>query len=342
MEDLRTYEHEIFTGESPFYAELMELMAADVDAGGPCWELLGPYADEPRSEFFPLRALAGVHRMVLDGSAPSLRAHYPSVGGDGDARAAWPAVLEALASHDPDVVGDLRHPLQTNETSRCGALAGGFHLIAERVGMPIRALELGSSAGLNLHFNRYRYEAGALACGPDDSPVRFVDYWHRGIPPFDTPVELVERRGCDLDPIDATSEEGRTALLSYVMPDQLERIAMMRGALSIAAADPVAVDRASADDWIEEQLATLPAGIATVVFHSVFWVYPPRAVTDRIAAAIEQAGARATVERPLHWLSYEEGAERLGVVELRLRSWPGSDEQLLARGRYHYEPIEWL
>jgi hypothetical protein len=341
--DLRTYAREIFDGESPFYAALMELMAGDVEAGGPTWELLRPYAAEPSTEYYPLRALAGVHRMVLDGSAPELRDRYPSVGGDGDARAAWSAIRDALASHDPDVVGDLRHPLQTNETSRCGALAAGFHVIAQRTPMPLRALELGASAGLNLHFDRYRYEAGGLASGSADSTVRFVDYWRGGVPPFDVPVELAERRGCDLDPIDPTTEDGRISLLSYVMPDQLERIAMMRGALAIAAEDPVRVDRASADEWIAARLAEpQPDGVATVVFHSVFWIYPPPEVTDRIRASVEDAGGRATADSPLHWLRYEEGAERMGVVELRLRSWPGGEDQLLATGGHHYRPLDWL
>ena len=75
--DLTAYRDEVFAGESPFYAELMDRIAADVGAGGPCWELLKSFADEPRTEFFPLRALAGVHGMVLDGSAPELVPYYP-------------------------------------------------------------------------------------------------------------------------------------------------------------------------------------------------------------------------------------------------------------------------
>ena len=227
--DLGDYSEEIFSGgRSPFYAELCARMADDIRAGGPVWELLEPFADEPKTEFFPLRALAGVHRMVLDGSAPELAAYYPSVGGNGDAAAAWPGVLAALAAHSPEVIEDLRHPLQTNETSRCGALASGFHVIAAGCALPIRAFELGSSAGLNLNFDRYRYEGGGLVSGPEDSPVRFVDYWLGGVPPLDSKLEIAERRGCDLAPIDASTEEGRMELLSYVMPDELARIEQMR------------------------------------------------------------------------------------------------------------------
>jgi hypothetical protein len=32
---------------SAFYAALLREMAFDVEAGGPTWELLGPYADRP-------------------------------------------------------------------------------------------------------------------------------------------------------------------------------------------------------------------------------------------------------------------------------------------------------
>ncbi len=292
VEDLGTYSSRLFERESPFYARLTRLMAADVEAGGPCWELLGPYALEPSTEYYPLRALAGVHRMALDGSAPDLRSHYPSVGGDGDVEAAWPAVRGALAAHAPDVLADLRHPLQTNETSRCGALAGGFHVIAGRTSLPVRALELGASAGLNLHFDSYRYEGGGLAAGPADSPVRFVDYWRGGTPPFDTEVELAERRGCDLDPIDASTEEGRLSLLSYVMPDELDRIEMMRGALSIAARDPVAVDRESADTWVEGRLEE-PAGGNGHRRLPLDLLDLPAARGDRADRRLDRGGGRA-------------------------------------------------
>src|SRR6187397_2374501 len=109
---------------SPFYAALLERMLEDVEACGPTWTLLEPYATEPAAAWYAFRALSGVHYEVLAGKRPDLARHYPCVGGDGDAAAAWPAVRDAFANQDPEVLADLRHPLQTNETSRCGALIG--------------------------------------------------------------------------------------------------------------------------------------------------------------------------------------------------------------------------
>jgi hypothetical protein len=34
-----------------------------------------------------------------------------------------------------------------------------------------------------------------------------------------------EREGCDLEPVDPTTDEGRLTLLSYVWPDQAARLA---------------------------------------------------------------------------------------------------------------------
>jgi len=327
---------------SPFYARLLDGMADDVRAGGPCWSLLQPYATEPATEYFPFRALAGVHYEVLAGERPDLAAHFPSVGGDGDADAAWPLVREVLAGRDPELVAEFGHPLQTNETSRCGALIGGFCEVAAATGLPLRVLELGASAGLNLHFDRYRYEQDGRAFGPPDSPIVFRDYWEGGTPRLDAPLRVAARAGCDLSPLDPAREADCLALQSYVWPDEAGRLADLRAALAIARANPVLVDAESADTWIARQLATLPEGQATVVYHSVFWTYVPEPVRDRIAAALADASARATEVAPLAWLRYDEGAADPRVVELRLTQWPGGEERLLGTGRHHAHPVRWL
>ncbi|MGI9556715.1 MAG: DUF2332 domain-containing protein [Solirubrobacterales bacterium] len=324
-----------------FYGPLLASMRSDVAEGGPTLRLLEPFAAEPPTEYYGFRALAGVHRMVLAGHAPELEARYPSVGGDGDADAAWPHVRERFAAHPPELLAKVRHPLQTNDTSRCGALIGGYLTIARDTGLPLRVRALGASAGLNLHFDMYRYEAGGLAHGPTDSKVRFVDHWLQGIPPLDAAMTVADRRGCDIDPLDPTTAEGRLELESCVFADDLPRLELLRATLDIAAGMPVEVDQASADEWVAGELKTLPDGRATVVSHSIFWIYPAQRIRDGITAAIDEAGTRSTRERPLAWLRYEPG-EQPTTVELRLTTWPGGEERLLATGGHHMEPVAWL
>jgi hypothetical protein len=316
-------------------------MAQDVKEGGPTWELLEAYADEPIDEYYPFRALAGIHHMVLAGELPELARHYPSVGGDGDPEPAWPLVREELGKMDAEVLDSLRHPLQTNETARCGALIGGFLVVARETGLPVRALELGSSAGLNLHFDRYRYEAGGKAFGPADSPVRFTDHWLEGTPPLDAPLEVAERRGCDMAPLDPTSDHDRLSLLSYIFPDQMPRYELLREALDVAREDPIPVETAGVDEWAAQRLAERAEGMATVVFHSLVWIYLDEDVRERVSATIAGAAERAGSDAPIAWLRYEIGPDP-AVCELRLTLWPGGEDRLLGTGDVHLAPVRWL
>ena len=235
----------------------------------------------------------------------------------------------------------MRHPLQTNETARCGALIGGFLTVAGGTGLPLRALELGASAGLNLHFDRYRYEQDGKAFGPEDSPVRFEDHWLEAVPPFETPMEIAERAGCDFAPIDPTTDEGRLSLLSFIFPDQMPRYELLREALDVARDLPVHVEKEGIETWIERKLAEPAPGKATVVFHSLVWIYLTEDVKTKTSAVMEEAAAKATEDAPLSWLRYELGPD-LVRCELRLTSWPDGEERLLATGDVHLAPVTWL
>jgi hypothetical protein len=318
---------------SPLYAGLLHRVADDVVAGGPTWRVLEPFADWPGDSVYLIRLMGAVHRLVLSGAAPELQPHYAA---GGDPELAWPAFL-ALVEQRPDELRTLAltRPVQTNEVGRCAALAPG--ILRVTAGMPVRLLELGAAAGLNLRWDAYRYEE---LWGDPASPVRLVDRYDGPPPPFEPPrAEVVERRGCDLAPVDPGSDEGRLTLFSYVWPDQEERMALLRGALTVAARVPAVVDAAPADEWLADMLAEPRPGCTTVVFHSVVWQYLPDGRRRRLAEAMDEAGARAGPSAPLAWLRMEpDGDETL----LQATLWPGHETHVLARAGFHGRPVRWL
>jgi hypothetical protein len=312
----------------------------DVETAGPAWRALARYAGLPFEAAVALRFLGAVHRLVLEGRARRLGRHYPSVGGDGDAEAAWRA-LRSLLERDADALAPyLERPPQTNEVGRAAALVGVFLTVARESRLPLRLLEIGASAGLHLRFDHYRYEAGPLAFGDPASPVRFVGPWD-GTPPLGGACTVAGREGCDLEPVDPTTEEGRLTLLSYVWPDQAARLAALRGALEVATRVPARVERARGAVWLAPRLARPLPGIATVVFHAIVWQYLSADDRRRVGATIEAAGQRATSTAPVAWLRFEPSADGR-CCEVRLRSWPGGDERLLATAGYHGPPVAWL
>jgi hypothetical protein len=327
---------------SPFYADLLECLAADAEGGGPTWDLLGRTVDDPALQVPQLRLLGAVHRLVLGGAAPELTAHYPSVGGDADAAAAWPAVRSLFTTRHDELARSLDRPPQTNEVGRSAALIGGFLTVAAETGRPLRILEVGASAGLNLRFDHFWYQSGERGLGDPASPVRFVDVWEGRPPPFDATMTVSSRAGCDHNPIDPASESGRLALLGYVWPDQAARFVLLRGALDVAARVPANVDQADALEWVAAQLAQPHADEATVVFHSIVMQYFGVDDISEFAAVLADAGARATPSAPLAWLRLEPtSTTEVTRAELRLTLWPEGEERLLALAGFHGTPVEW-
>jgi hypothetical protein len=322
---------------SPLYERILSGVADDLRVGGVSAELLDR-RDDPFGSALALRLLGAVHRLVLDGRAPGLARLYPSAGGDPAAGDPVAEFLQVLRDHRDEVERRLADGVQTNEVGRSAALVGGFAVVAARTGLPLRVLEIGSSAGLNMRFDHYAYDTGDQVAGDPDSPVRFVDVWEGDPPALPARFDIAERRGCDRNPLDATTDDGRLTLLSYMWPDQPERIARLEAAIEVARRVPVVIDQADASAWIESQLAVTRPGVASVVVHSIVLQYLPSDRRRRFRATVAEAGSAATDDAPLDWLRMEPAGER---AELRLTSWPGGDEQLLASVGYHGRPIWW-
>lgn len=332
---------------APFYVALLQSMIDDVEGGGWWWTRLAPFAAEPFDTVRPLRVLGVVHRAVLLGQEPALAAHYPSVGGDGDAAAAWPLLTAWAQAHPSQLDEALDRPVQTNEVYRSVALVGGFAEIARRTGLPLALFEVGSSGGLNLRVDGYWYEArtasgDVVSWGDPTAAVRFDDgVYEGGVPPLGPHLRIVERRGVDRFPIDASTPEGAATLLGFVWPGHDVRFAALRAALDVAARRPVVIDRADAAPWVAERLATTRPGVATVVYHSVVWQYLPDATRHAMVAALEAAGARATPDAPVAWLRLEPQPEDRPPIELVLTLWPGGDTVRLATAGMHRQPVVW-
>lgn len=324
---------------SSLYAEVLAGVAADVEVQGVCADLLCPRADEPFASALPLRFLGAVHRLVLDGRAPALAAHYPSAGGE-PGPGLVDDFLATVAEHAPTVEARMAHGVQTNEVGRSAALAPAYAAIARRSGLPLRVLELGASGGLNLRWDRYWYDTGVSHLGDPASPVRFVGVWQAAgdLPDLSGPVEVAERAGCDRHPLDVTTHDGRQTLRSYLWPDQVERRTRLEAAFTVAAQVPAPVEQSDLGRWAERQLADPTPGMATVVVHSIVWQYVERAARDRLRAALRRAGEWATPGAPVAWLRFEPAGP---VGDLRLTWWPGGDEVVLATAEYHGVPVYW-
>jgi len=313
---------------SPFSADLLELAAGD-----PPLALFAPWQDADGrrliNEAVALRFLGALHDLVLSGEAPGLAAAYPGDGRPGDATAAWVAAGEAFRAHGDQLARFMEHEPQTNEVRRAVCLLPGFLRVAARHGEPLRCFEIGASAGLNLNWDRFRYDLGGGSWGDPDAAVRLDTTWEGPLPPLGVRPGVVERAGCDRRPVDIGDPQERQRLLAYVWPDQFERLARARAAIATAEAHPVMLEAADARDWVERRVRP-ERGAATVLYHSVFWQYLSAPDQAALAETIARVAAQATADAPFAWLRMEPGAEVSLGMTTTLTQWPGGETQVLA------------
>lgn len=324
---------------SPFMGQLLNILAQDWPADSALGQKFAAFEGDigPAGHSLPLRIAGGLHALVLNNAAPDLAAIYPpNTASDADLRR---GVLDALGAHEPFLLDWTDSPPQTNEVRRSAALIAGAHVALSHFDLPIHLSELGASGGLNLMWDHYALEIDGTRFGHNLPTVLLRPDWTGPMPPNAAP-QIADRAGVDLNPLDPTRGDHLLRLTAYLWPDQPERLTMTRAAASIAAAQ---LARGDAIDWLAPRLHAAPQGALHLIQHTVAWQYFPAAVQARGRALIEAAGAQATPNRPLAWLSMESDGDTTGKVgaALTLRLWPGDLRLTLGRADFHGRWVNW-
>ncbi len=324
---------------SDFTASVCELLGERLDGSGRFGARVLGWPGDARADALALRAAGAFNALARSGRDVGLTAAYPP--NPLDREALWRALAGAITRYD-DVLHDyLDSAPQTNEVRRSSALLGGASIVARAFGLPLDLIEIGASAGLNLGFERYRYELGALACGPADAAVTIRSEWRGAAPEIGPMPAIGTRRACDLNPLDPAAPADRERVLSYIWPDQRQRVETTEAAFAFAAALPWRVERADAAAWVEARLAEAATpGHTRMLMHTIMWQYLPQPTKARITAAMRAAGAGATRRAPLAWLRMESDGQPASAA-VTLTTWPTGEEREIARADFHGRWVEW-
>ena len=226
--------------------------------------------------------LGAVHALLLAGDEHELRGFYPSCGGElsGDPFVAFRSFCLSRADQ---LRPFLRERItQTNEVGRCAVLVPGLLEVPGTLAL----LEIGSSAGLHLFCDRYRYRWGEGALGWAASPVELRCELREGVVELPGLPPLVYRVGLDRNPLDVTRDEDARWLEALVWPEHHHRRAQLRAALSLTDSGPPDVRRGDAVDDLPALLREAPPGASRVVMHSHTWNQLSPAQRDALEATL--------------------------------------------------------
>lgn len=304
-----------------------------------CERLAGePLVAEIAPDFrwnLPLRLLAALHYLALDGRAPELARAYE--GGF----EVWPAFREALARESKWVARFLREQaMQTNEVQRCYGLLPAFLLAASLARKPLEMIELGPSAGFNLLWDRYSYRYGEERWGPQNATIELAGELRSPLPEGLLALNPVvcKRVGIDLDPIDVTSERGARLLRSFIWPDQRERLERLERAIEVVRADPPRILRGDYVERLEPLLAKRSGEALTVVYQTASFFQLAEEARARVEEILDEAGRR----EPLALVSAEHpDREDADYWRLYFQLWPG-ERKVVARLDFHGRWLDWL
>lgn len=251
---------------SPLFAALSQSCADDADILA-----LGAAVrpGQPPAQFILLAAQYLVFRQPESPCA----SYFPSVVEEPrPAEEAFPAFRAFCLDHREELT-DLVSERTVNTTlvDRASYILPVLNHVARASGEPLSLVEIGCSAGLNLLFDRYRYDYGrGAAIGEAGSNITIRCKILGGQPPLDNGVPSIARRlGIDLVAVDCTSADERLWMEAMLFPEWIEERQRLRAALIFRAATPLHIVVGNALDVLPALIADLPGPVCVLHSHSL-------------------------------------------------------------------------
>jgi hypothetical protein len=217
-----------------------------------------------------------------------------------------------------------------------------FLEVAARTGaQALDLVELGTSGGLNLLWDRYRYRYTEDTWGRDGAYLELEGSERRTVPGelLALAPRVRSRVGVDVAPVDLTTDEGVALVKSFVWADQTWRLDLLDRAVDALRADPPEIVRGNLVEELPRLLARRDDGALTLVWQTAVFDY----LTEDERRAARETLARAGAEGPLALVEAAQPVDgSADYYGLRIQVWPGGDRTEVAHGDWHGAWLDWF
>ncbi|PEC22277.1 DUF2332 domain-containing protein [Bacillus cereus] len=295
----------------------------------------------------PNLLLGAVHYLLLVGKDHHLKTYYSSLVENANTN------LDKAFDHFKDFCSEYREEIitllqtklvQTNEVRRCAYLYPSFCYIFNKVKKPLALIEIGTSSGLQLFWDQYRYsyETDEMY-GNINSHVHLTSEI-RGdhVPHFlkESP-SVTERIGLDLHVNDLHNEEDYLWLRALIWPEHKERIEMFDQAASLVKNESAQLIEGDGVELLPSIVEQISEAAVICIFHTHVANQIPEQVKNKLEKQIQEIGAKRDVfhlynnmwDQDLHidyYINGNEYRETIGETEGHGRwfSWKLSDKTI--------------
>jgi len=253
-------------GVSVLYDQLAQEAAQDGD-------LLDMCRHTREGQPIPNMLFGAVHYLLLRGQEHKLKHFYGSmVSHPKPPKDCFPYFKKFCLEKRDTLIHILKHKVvQTNEVRRCGYLYPCFCFIHEKVSRPLALIEIGTSAGLQLLWDKYRYSYGTDEMfGHPTSNVYIEATIKGGELPYlrvDSPP-VISRTGLDLHINDVNDPDDALWLKALIWPDHHERRVLFDAAADEVKRYPLDLIEGDGVQLLPDIARRMPEEAAICVFHT--------------------------------------------------------------------------
>ncbi|WP_282139432.1 DUF2332 domain-containing protein [Cytobacillus oceanisediminis] len=275
--------------------------------------------------------LGAIHYLLLSGKEHELKEYYSSlVENPRNPLESFQSFKDFCRLNSQEIKEIVKAKLvQTNEVRRCAYLYPVFAWIFQQTEKPLALIEIGTSAGLQLLWDKYCYTYGIEETfGNPASNVQLSSEIKGGhvpiIPPEMPPV--ASRTGVDLHINDLNNGEDFLWLKSLIWPEHQERRTLFEKAAQCVKENPISLIEGDGVELLPSLIEGIPDEHTNCVFHTHVANQMPADVKENLLGKIKASGQSRDIfhiynniqDRNLHldyYLDSKENKKLVGQTE---------------------------
>ncbi|GGE62002.1 DUF2332 domain-containing protein [Priestia taiwanensis] len=275
-------------GSSELYDYLSRQIAKDEEL-----VQLASYAREGQP--VPNLFLGAVHYLLLGGKDHLLKYYYQSMTDNPkNIEESFPHFKDFCITHKEEIILLLQQKIvQTNEVRRCAYLYPAFCYIYEKTKKPLAFIEIGTSAGLQLIWDKYAYSYGKEEVfGHKESDVHI----HAEIIGENKPQFLQEsppvtaRIGLDLHINDVKKAHDSLWLRALIWPEHTERVILFDQAVQKLRKEEVTLIEGDGVGLLSKIVKTISIDSTLCIYHTHVANQMPLEVKNLLLENIQKIG----------------------------------------------------
>jgi hypothetical protein len=282
-------------GNSTLYYQLSNQIAEDS-------EILAMASATRIGQPIPNIFLAAVHFLLLKNNEQALATFYPSISKQKTSEIPFQLFKNFCLDNEKDIVDIIATKIvQTNVINRCSYLMPIFSKIMNDENRPTTIIDIGTSAGLTLNFDKYEYWYNDKKIFGNSKVVNSSKIISAEIPTIYPIKQKISKIGIDQNIIDTTNKDELLWLQSLIWPDQLDRFGYMEEALKLEHLNEINFCKGQSIKEFEEIILNVDKDQALIIYATHTLYQFSQAHKDEFYSMIERIGK----ERDLYFLSVE-------------------------------------